>query len=101
MALRTDHVLGDRYRLRALLGRGGMAEVYEALDERLGRPVAIKPLRPEMAVRPDVRRRFEIEARAAAGLNHPNAVAVYDTGEDGGTAWIVMERLPGETLADR
>lgn len=105
MSLRTDTVLGGRYRLGTLLGRGGMAEVYNAHDERLDRAVAVKVLRPVMARRADVRRRFEAEARAAARLTHPNVVAVFDSGEDdtedGGVAWIVMERLPGETLADR
>jgi hypothetical protein len=99
--LRTDTVLGGRYRLGPLLGSGGMADVYDAVDDRLGRPVAVKVLRPEMAVHPDVRRRFETEARAAARLSHPNAVAVFDTGVDGAIPWLVMERLPGETLADR
>ena len=105
MSLRTDTVLGGRYRLGTLLGRGGMAEVYNAHDDRLDRAVAVKVLRAEMAVRTDVRRRFEAEARAAARLTHPNVVAVFDTGEDEGEdgriSWIVMERLPGETLADR
>ena len=105
MSLRTDTVLGGRYRLGTLLGRGGMAEVYNAHDDRLDRAVAVKVLRPEMAVRTDVRRRFEAEARSAARLTHPNVVAVFDTGEDEGedgrVSWIVMERLPGETLADR
>jgi eukaryotic-like serine/threonine-protein kinase len=105
MGSRTDTVLGGRYRLGDVLGRGGMAEVYDGFDERLHRSVAIKVLRPEMAARTDVRRRFEAEARAAANLSHPNVVAVFDTGEDetgdGSFAWIVMERLPGETLADR
>jgi serine/threonine protein kinase len=93
--------LGGRYRVGAVLGRGGMAEVYDAIDERLGRSVAVKVLRPELAANPAIRRRFESEARAAARLSHPNVVAVYDTGEDAGTPYIVMERLPGETLADR
>src|SRR6202011_4713927 len=78
-----------------------MADVYDALDQRLDRPVAVKVLRPELAVHADVRRRFEAEAKAAARLSHPNVVAVHDTGEDHGRAYIVMERLPGETLADR
>src|SRR5579859_3173696 len=77
-----------------------MADVYDALDERLARPVAVKVLRPELAANPDLRRRFEAEARAAARLSHPNVVAVYDTGEDAGQAYIVMERLPGPTLSD-
>lgn len=105
MSLRTDTVLGGRYRLGTLLGRGGMAEVYNAHDDRLDRAVAVKVLRADMAVRTDVRRRFEAEARAAARLTHPNVVAVFDTGDDEGddgrVSWIVMERLPGETLADR
>ena len=96
----SDRVLAARYRLGDMLGRGGMAEVYDGFDERLHRPVAIKVLRPDLAADPTIRTRFEVEARAAAGLSHPNVVAVFDTGEDGGTPFIVMERLPGETLAD-
>jgi serine/threonine-protein kinase len=94
-------VIGERYEVGPLLGRGGMAEVYAGTDRRLGRPVAVKLLTPEMAARPDVRTRFEAEARAAASLSHPNVVAVYDTGDHEGVPYIVMERLPGETLADR
>ncbi|MGI9033865.1 MAG: serine/threonine-protein kinase [Acidimicrobiales bacterium] len=94
-------LIAGRYEVGELLGRGGMAEVFAGVDRRLGRPVAIKFLRPEMAARPDVRSRFEAEARAAASLSHPNAVGVFDTGEQDGVAFIVMERLPGETLADR
>ncbi|HEX2274339.1 MAG TPA: serine/threonine-protein kinase [Acidimicrobiales bacterium] len=94
-------VIGERYQVGPLLGRGGMAEVYAGTDRRLGRAVAIKLLSSEMAARPDVRARFEAEARSAASLSHPNAVAVYDTGEHEGVPYIVMERLPGETLADR
>jgi hypothetical protein len=96
----SDRVLTARYRIGALLGRGGMAEVYDGFDERLHRPVAVKVLRPDLAADPTIRTRFEVEARAAAGLSHPNVVAVFDTGEDDGTPYIVMERLPGETLAD-
>ena len=92
-------VLAGRYRLGQILGSGGMAEVFDATDERLGRPVAVKILRAELATDPDLRRRFEAEARAAARLTHPHVVAVYDTGEDQGRAFIVMERLPGDTLA--
>src|SRR5438132_11479383 len=78
-----------------------MADVHAAVDRKLERTVAVKTLRPAMAARSDVRRRFETEARAAASTSHPNAVAVFDTGEDDGVPYIVMERLPGETLADR
>ena len=97
----SGRLLVGRYRLGHLLGRGGMAEVYDAYDERLHRVVAVKLLRPDMAADPDVRSRFEVEARSAACLSHPNVVGVFDTGEDSGTPFIVMERLPGETLADR
>lgn len=97
----APRILAARYRVGGLLGRGGMAEVYDGYDERLHRAVAVKVLRPEVAADPEVRNRFEIEARSAAGLSHPNVVAVFDTGEDEGTPFIVMERLPGETLADR
>lgn len=93
--------IGGRYRLEGPLGRGGMAEVRAGTDLRLQRPVAVKFLLPEMAARDDIRRRFEAEARAAASLSDPHAVAVYDTGEHEGLPYIVMERLPGETLADR
>ncbi len=94
-------MIADRYQLEGELGRGGMAEVRAGTDLRLQRPVAVKFLLPEMAARDDIRRRFEAEARAAASLSDPHAVAVYDTGEHEGTPYIVMERLPGETLADR
>ena len=96
-----SRALAGRYRIGGLLGRGGMAEVYDGFDERLHRTVAVKLLRPEMAARDDIRLRFEAEARSAAALGHPNVVGVYDTGEDDGIPFIVMERLPGETLADR
>ena len=78
-----------------------MAEVRAGTDLRLQRPVAVKFLLPEMAARDDIRRRFEAEACAAASLSDPHAVAVFDTGEHEGRPYIVMERLPGETLADR
>jgi non-specific serine/threonine protein kinase/serine/threonine-protein kinase len=95
-----DTVLGGRYRLGPLLGAGGMAEVYDGRDERLDRPVAVKLLRPDLAAHAGLRQRFELEARAAARLAHPNVVAVYDAGEDQGHSYIVMERLRGESLAD-
>lgn len=96
-----ERVLNSRYRLGPLLGRGGMAEVYDGHDEVLDRPVAIKMLRPDMAANPEVRSRFEVEARSAARLHHPNVVAIFDTGDDQGDPYLVMERLPGESLADR
>jgi serine/threonine-protein kinase len=99
-ATRVGVLIGDRYELGPLLRRGGMGDVHGGLDRRLSREVAIKLLRPDMAERADVRLRFESEARAAARLTHPNAVSVFDTGEHEGQPYIVMERLPGRTLAD-
>jgi len=97
----ATNVIAGRYRIEGPLGRGGMAEVRAGTDLRLQRPVAVKFLLPEMAARDDIRRRFEAEARAAASFSDPHAVAVFDTGEHEGQPYIVMERLPGETLADR
>lgn len=102
----TKTMLGDRYEIGEILGRGGMAEVHEAYDLRLGRRVAVKILRPELARDPSFHQRFRREAHSAAGLNHPNIVAVYDTGEDtlgsGANAvtvpYIVMEHVDGMTL---
>ena len=94
--------LGDRYDIGAVIGRGGMAEVFQATDSRLNRRVAIKVLRGELARDPIFIERFRREAQAAAGLNHPNIVAVYDTGEDlvGDVhiPFIVMEFVDGMTL---
>ncbi|MGE2834120.1 serine/threonine-protein kinase [Mycobacterium sp. SMC-4] len=97
----TGHdILGGRYELRGILGRGGMAEVRDAFDTLLRRPVAVKMLHPSLDDTPEHRRRFHDEARAAAALEHPNIVAVHDFGEHDGSPFIVMERLPGTTLAD-
>jgi serine/threonine protein kinase len=85
-------LLGGRYELRGVLGRGGLAEVRDGWDTRLGRAVAIKLLHPGFGVDPDNLRRFEAEARAAAGLNHPNIVAVDDGGEQSaspGARWPI------------
>jgi eukaryotic-like serine/threonine-protein kinase len=98
--------LGDRYDVGQVIGRGGMAEVYEGTDRRLNRRVAIKVLRPDLARDPMFQERFRREAQSAAGLNHPNIVAIYDTGEDiiGDGAnqvsipYIVMEYVDGVTL---
>jgi Tol biopolymer transport system component len=95
---------GDRvgpYEVLALLGEGGMGQVYRARDERLAREVAIKVVHADLAQDTDRLRRFEHEAKAAGTLNHPNIVAVYDTGESGGSPYIVSELLQGETLRDR
>jgi len=95
---------GDRlgpYEIVALLGAGGMGEVYRAHDSRLDRTVAIKVLPAHLSSRPELRQRFEREARAISSLSHPNICAVFDTGEAGGNAYLVMEYLEGDTLADK
>jgi len=94
-------LLGGRYEVRDVLGFGATAEVCDGWDTRLSRPVAIKLLRQGLSSQADVRQRFEIEARAAAALNHPNIVRVYDIGNHNDTPFIVMERLPGDTLGDQ
>lgn len=99
-------LLGGRYQLGSLLGRGGMAEVRRARDLRLGRDVAVKQLRVDLATDSTFQARFRREAQAAAGLNHPNIVAVYDTGEEPDPTtgvqvpFIVMELVDGHTLRD-
>ena len=98
--MQAPEVLGGRYELRGVLGRGGMAEVRDGWDIRLDRPVAVKLLYPVFTTQPDNRMRFEVEARAAATLNHPHIVSVLDSGEHAGTPYIVMERLSTQTLAD-
>ena len=93
-------VFNDRYELHRRLGRGGMAEVFLARDQLLDRPVAVKVLFPEFATDPAFVERFRREAQAAANLNHPNIVGVYDWGEEDGTYFIVMEYVEGRTLAE-
>jgi len=102
-------VLSGRYELGSLIGRGGMADVYRGTDTRLGRTVAIKLLRPDMARDPQFQARFKREAQAVAALNHPSIVAIFDTGEhlvhDGSAddvrvPYIVMEFVEGKTLRD-
>ena len=83
------------------IGAGGMGEVYEALDTRLDRPVAIKVLPPELAADAAARARFDREAKAIAALNHPNICALHDIGDADGHGFLVMERLEGETLQER
>jgi len=89
------------YELSASIGAGGMGEVYRAHDARLGRDVAVKILPASFADDPERLRRFEQEARAAAALNHPNLLAVYDVGTQDGRPYIVSELLEGETLRQR
>src|SRR5205807_2652270 len=88
-----------RYRLVELLGQGGMATIYLARDAQLERDVAVKVLRPEYGSDPDFFARFRQEAQAAASLNHPGVVAVYDYGTDPAGPYIVMELVDGEDLA--
>ncbi|GDY75460.1 hypothetical protein SAV31267_049450 [Streptomyces avermitilis] len=96
--------LGGRYELGHVLGRGGMAEVHLAHDTRLGRTVAVKTLRADLARDPSFQARFRREAQSAASLNHPAIVAVYDTGEDYiegiSIPYIVMEYVDGSTLRE-
>lgn len=99
-----NYSLAQRYELGEIIGSGGMSDVYAAQDTLLGRDVAVKMLRSEMARDTNFRERFRREARNSSKLNHPNIVAVYDTGEetiDGiGIPYIVMERIHGNTLRD-
>ena len=95
------HRLEGRYRMIRLLGRGGMGDVYEALDEALGRPVAIKVLRADRGLDPDQRAQLYREARAAARISHPGVVEIYDVGDlDDGSAYLVMELVAGRSLAE-
>jgi serine/threonine protein kinase/predicted ATPase len=89
------------YQLEALLGEGGMGQVFRARDTRLGRPVAIKLIRAERGQRPDFRIRFQREAQATAALNHPHICTLHDVGEQNGTSYLVMEYVEGQTLASR
>jgi serine/threonine protein kinase/tetratricopeptide (TPR) repeat protein len=94
---------GDRlgpYEIHSLLGVGGMGEVYRGRDRRLGRDVALKVITPSRVEDSSVRRRFEIEARAASVLNHPSIVTIYDVGETDGVSWIAMEWVEGRTLRE-
>lgn len=105
----TQRVLSGRYELGELIGRGGMADVFRGIDTRLGRTVAIKLLRPDLARDPQFQARFKREAQAVAALNHPSIVAVFDTGDHavpGGhddsvrVPYIVMEYVAGKTIRD-
>ncbi len=93
--------LGDgRYRLDEVVASGGAAIVWRAFDEHLARPVAVKLLHPHHAGDAPVVERFQREARAAAGLTHPNVVRIYDTGREDGIVWLVMELVEGPSLRD-
>ncbi len=98
MAVTGTRVLGGRYALCEVLGTGGMATVWRARDEVLGREVAVKVLSPQYAADPGFLARFEREARHAARLSHPRLVTVFDSGVDETTPFIVMELVAGRTL---
>ncbi|BBY25942.1 serine/threonine-protein kinase [Mycolicibacterium sediminis] len=93
-------LLGGRYELRGVLGHGGMAVVHAGWDRRLNRPVAVKLLHRTLLHDADSRARFGFEATVAAALNHPNIVTVHDSGEHHGVPYLVMEQLPGTSLAE-
>ena len=100
MSLPTGTKLGP-YEVLGQLGAGGMGEVYRARDTRLDRTVAIKVLNSTLSATPDLKARFEREARSISQLNHPHICVLHDVGHDGGTDFLVMEYLEGESLADR
>ncbi|MHB8736343.1 MAG: serine/threonine-protein kinase, partial [Terriglobales bacterium] len=89
------------YQVIAALGAGGMGEVYRARDTRLDRTVAIKILPAHLSSNPEARQRFDREARTISSLNHPHICQLYDIGAQGGTDFLVMEYLEGQTLAER
>ena len=95
----TGRLVAGRYRIGSLLGEGGMGAVYEAVQEDLGRPVAIKVMHENLQVATEALARFQREAKAAASLGHPNIAQVTDFGADEGRAYLVMDRLPGASLA--
>ena len=88
-----------RFRVHRELGRGGFGVVLLAFDPKLGREVALKVPRPEALTHPELRARFQREARATAGLDHPNLVPVYEAGEEDGVCWIASAYCPGITLS--
>ncbi len=100
MALTTGTKLGP-YEIVAPLGAGGMGEVYRAKDTRLGREVAVKVLPQHLSANPELRARFEREAKTISALNHPNICTLFDVGCEGDTDYLVMELVDGETLAQR
>src|SRR5258708_8152638 len=100
MPLTSGSTLGP-YEIQSLLGAGGMGEVYRARDARLDRIVAIKVLPASFSADRDRMQRFEQEARAAAALNHPNILSIFDIGDEHGSLYVVSELLEGETLRER
>src|SRR5438128_1871913 len=100
MALTSGTKLGP-YEIVSPLGTGGMGEVYRAHDTRLGRDVAVKVLPEDLSSNPDLKARFEREARAISALSHPHICHLYDVGSQDGTDYLVMELLEGESLQRR
>jgi serine/threonine protein kinase len=100
MALQPSTRLGP-YEILSSIGAGGMGEVYRAKDTRLDRIVAVKVLPEHLSSNPQLRERFEREARAISSLSHPHICALYDVGQQNGIHYLVMEHLEGETLAGR
>src|SRR5208283_5523087 len=100
MALASGTKLGP-YEIQSLIGAGGMGEVYRAHDSRLNRIVAIKVLPTSYSADGERLQRFVQEARAAAALNHPNILSIFDIGEERGAPYVVSELLEGETLRER
>ena len=95
-----NSILANRYKIMELIGGGGMADVYKALDTLLDRPVAIKVLRSQFTHDEEFVRKFRREAQAAAKLSHPNIVNIYDVGCEGTVHYIVMECVEGDTLKE-
>jgi serine/threonine-protein kinase len=100
MTLSTGATLGGRYTLGTAIASGGMGTVWEATDEVLRRPVAVKVMRPQGPEDDAFLERFRDEARGSASLHHPNIASVFDYGEEDGTAYLVMELVPGRTLGE-
>src|SRR5215216_1527882 len=100
MSLAPGVIFGN-YQIKSRLGSGGMGEVYLAVDQRLGRFVALKLVLPEFTTSPEHLRRFEQEARAASALNHPNILTIHEIGHEEATSFIAAEFVEGETLRNR
>ena len=98
MPLQSDTTLGP-YEILSPIGAGGMGEVYKARDTRLDRTVAIKVLPEHVAADPDLKQRFEREAKTISSLNHPHICTLYDIGNQDGIDFLVMEYLDAESLA--
>jgi serine/threonine-protein kinase len=100
LILESGNIIANRYEIIEKIGQGGMAIVYKTKDLKLEREVTFKVMREEYTEDEDFIKRFNIEARSAASLSHPNIVSVYDVGQEGLIYYIVMEYIDGMTLAD-